>query len=414
MGANASGQLVTIATQLAAVPLFLHFWSVEDYGTWLLLSAIPSYLSLADVGVTSVAMNRMTMLSTRGEQSKSNVVFQTALSITVYTTLALLVLSTLIIWLADLKVLQGGAARHTLTLLALVALLNVAMGLIDAVFRASDEFALGTWLISGARMVEWLGGVLGLLIAGSMLSVAAGLFFARAATLVCCVVIASRRFRNFHWGLGAVDVAEMRLMLPKSIAFLSFPLGNAILLQGSSILVGSLFGPATLALFNTYRTLSRVPLQLLATVNRTLWPEISRLFAVGNLQMLRRLRNKGTTLAVGLCVLAAAIMLVGTDPILEKWTGGRIHSDRILLGAFLVISLASCLWQLDQVLLSSTNSHTQLSVWYLLVAIGCLPLAALSQYAGGLFTVLAALMLFEVVMALVSRRMVASSMGLHI
>ena len=40
--ATGFGQAVTVLTQLAGVPLFLHYWGVEKYGQWLVLSAIPS------------------------------------------------------------------------------------------------------------------------------------------------------------------------------------------------------------------------------------------------------------------------------------------------------------------------------------------------------------------------------------
>ena len=47
-GANALGPVVTAIIQLGSVPIFLHAWGAAKYGDWLLLSAIPSYLSLSD------------------------------------------------------------------------------------------------------------------------------------------------------------------------------------------------------------------------------------------------------------------------------------------------------------------------------------------------------------------------------
>lgn len=43
-------QLVTLAAQLVLVPFFLHAWGTGRYADWLVLTGIPSMLSLLDLG----------------------------------------------------------------------------------------------------------------------------------------------------------------------------------------------------------------------------------------------------------------------------------------------------------------------------------------------------------------------------
>jgi len=62
--------------QLVGVPIFLHFWSVPLYGNWIVLSAIPSYLSFSSVGFGSVAGNEMTMRVARADRAGALRVFQ--------------------------------------------------------------------------------------------------------------------------------------------------------------------------------------------------------------------------------------------------------------------------------------------------------------------------------------------------
>jgi len=65
MGANSFGMAITIGIQLISLPLFLHYWNTSTYGVWLMLSAIPAYLSMADVGMVTAAGNRMNMAADR-------------------------------------------------------------------------------------------------------------------------------------------------------------------------------------------------------------------------------------------------------------------------------------------------------------------------------------------------------------
>ena len=70
LGAGAFGQAVTVLVQLASIPLFLRYWGIERYGEWLILSAIPSYLALSDLGFGSAAANEMTMAAGAGNRDR--------------------------------------------------------------------------------------------------------------------------------------------------------------------------------------------------------------------------------------------------------------------------------------------------------------------------------------------------------
>jgi hypothetical protein len=49
VGANVFSQVVSIFIQLVSLPVFLQYWDTSTYGSWLLLSAMPAYLSLSDL-----------------------------------------------------------------------------------------------------------------------------------------------------------------------------------------------------------------------------------------------------------------------------------------------------------------------------------------------------------------------------
>ena len=76
VSAQAYGQLVTIAVQLALVPLLLHAWGTRVYGSWLLLSAIPFYLTFSDFGFTFIAKNELVMAVAAGRREAALRTFQ--------------------------------------------------------------------------------------------------------------------------------------------------------------------------------------------------------------------------------------------------------------------------------------------------------------------------------------------------
>ncbi len=75
-GAMALFPVVTAIMQIVSVPVFLHFWGAKLYGEWLILSAIPTYLILSDMGFGSVAGNDMTMRVAAGDRESALETFQ--------------------------------------------------------------------------------------------------------------------------------------------------------------------------------------------------------------------------------------------------------------------------------------------------------------------------------------------------
>src|SRR5665213_657107 len=62
--------------QLIQVPFFLHFWAEPVYGNWIILNAIPNYLSFSNIGFGTVAGNEMTMAVARDDRASALRVFQ--------------------------------------------------------------------------------------------------------------------------------------------------------------------------------------------------------------------------------------------------------------------------------------------------------------------------------------------------
>lgn len=404
LGANFFGQGVTILIQLLSVPIFLHYWDPATYGEWLMLSAVPAYFSMADVGLVAVAANKMTMLTARGEHAASNRVFQSALVMTIMLISTFAIVAIAATLLIKVDVLAGTGRKMALLMLIGVAFANVFSGLFDAVFRAAGKYALGTYALNFARMLESLLG-LGFLVLGyGFAGVAFGFLLGRLLASLGIWVYSAQTFKDFVWRSADAQRDEIKSLIRPAIAFMAFPAGNAISIQGMSLLVGSLFGPAFLAVFNTYRTLSRVLVQLITTVSRSVWPEISRLYGAGEYAKIRRLSRFGT-LGVGVAsVLMAVLLYVFAEWILLKWTHGKIGFDPALFTLFLAATVATAFWQLAMVVTMATNTHERLSWFYLGASVAVIAIATTLSGPVGAYASAWALLIFEIVMFCASHK----------
>lgn len=368
MGANAYGQAVTILIQLASLPIFLSRWDLTTYGIWLTLSAIPSYLSIADVGMVTVASNRMSMLIGGNNPERANRVFQSAQIFVLSSCLLVAIITLPLIAFAPLKTLSDSGARIALSALVICVLLSMVGGLSGAVFKATQRYAIGTGLDVTARLLEWIAAMAGLLFYGTFEAVALGMLLVRVGALFTIAYLSTRAQSEFSWGGQAATTHEIREMIKPSLGFMVFPVGNALSIQGFTLLTAHLLGPATVAIFNTYRTLARLAIQVTSILSHALWPEFSRLFGAKNYDKLKTIFYRATLLGIcGAVILSVSIYAAGPI-LLQLWTHGKIEFLPYAMGMLLLYAAVGGSWHVPRVLLMSTNNHTRLGFIYLIVS----------------------------------------------
>jgi len=384
MGANSVGMAITIGTQLASLPLFLAVWDTRTYGVWLMISALPAYLSMADVGMVTAAGNRMTMAMGAGNAALANRVFQSAQGfvLCVCGALALLVLPGIwwSAWPAD------ATTDQRLALMALVAgvLVSFLGGLSEQLFKATHRYAQGALLGNATRLAEWAGWMLGLLLSGSFTAVALGGLLCRIAGTLLSMQVARHGSHGLAWGLADAAPAVVRQMVRPAAAFMAFPLANALSLQGVTLLVGALLGPVAVAVLNTYRTLARTAVQATAILSHALWPEFARLFGQGALASLRQLVGRSAWWGVAQSLLLSAALFALAPWLLRAWTHGEIGFEPWVFGLLMAYAAVAGLCHVPRVLLMSINRHGPLAVWSLLASALCVALVWLLNEPMGL------------------------------
>lgn len=364
-GANAFGQAVSIIIQLFSFPLFLLHWDASTYGTWLMLSAIPSYLCMADAGMVQVAGNKMTMAMGRSDIEDANRIFQSAqlFMMIVCGSLAVLLLP-LILWI-PLPGFVSTDERVALAALVSAVLLAFFGGLSEAVFKATGRYPIGTLLGESVRLGEWAGCILGLLLFGNFAGVAICGLLARACGTGFCIFLAQWGANGLLWGTGRASKSEILKTIRPAVSFMAFPLANALSFQGVTLLVGALTGPAAVAVLNGYRTIARIAVQLTGMFSHALWPEFARLFGQGGAAAVQSLYRRSALLGA-ITALSLSLLLYFVSPaLLQVWTHGRIEFVPSLMQWMLAYAAIGGIWHVPRTLLLSTNQHIGLAGWSL-------------------------------------------------
>ena len=382
LGANAFGQLVTVIVQLAGVPVLLYAWGAQLYGEWLILFAIPAYLSMTDLGFTQSACNEMTARVARGDCAGAVAVFQ-SIGVLVYVigVLGLLFTTAVVPWLPladwlNFQAMDAGTAQWVLWLLAAQVLVTLPDGVTHAGFRAAGEYALHFCLHSIVRLLQFVGICITALAGGGPLAAAAVFLGVRALATAAFALLVVRRHRWLRHGTAHARRTELRRLLNPAMANMAIPLAQALNIQGMVLVVGALLGPLAVVVFSTLRTLTRLAMQMVMIVAKATEPELAAAHGTGNRYLLRRLFMHALRGGLWLALLAAGGLALFGGRVLELWTNGRVAMDAALFGWLLASAVASVLWFAALTVLKAANCHLRAASVYVLASAAAVGLAA--------------------------------------
>jgi O-antigen/teichoic acid export membrane protein len=397
-------RLASTVIQFIQVPVLLHFWSVPLYGEWLILNSIPTYLAFSNSGFGTAAGNEMTMIVAGDDRQGALGVFQSCLwLIASLCSTATLLFCGALYFLPAARILKirhisDADTKWIIFYLAISVLLGQLEQLLQSAYRSVGRYSYGGLVKSAMAIAAF---------SCTMLSVVSG-HGARTTALVYAVANCTGTFflalltkHDIPWiefGWKHARFSEVRRLARPAIAFMGFPVGNALNLQGTLLVVSYVLGPISVVVFSTARTISRGALQMVQMVNSTFEPELSISFGARKIDLTRTLHRRSCQLALIIAiVIVAGVMTVGPY-VLHSWTGGHVPPSRGLLSILLLVVVIYSLWSTSSAVLTSTNQHQTLSLVYLVAtSLTCIACYFFTLWKG-LYGAAAALLISELAM----------------
>lgn len=372
-GAQVYGQGVQMFIRLAEVPLLLSFWSPELYGEWLILSAIPAYLSMGDIGFSTTAAREMTMLNSANDKEGTLRVFQSTwilllmLSGFIFAGMVFFVyLAPLDNWLG-LQQISSVSLRIIILVLAVDVLLGFQAGLLNGSLWAVGRYPLGIGLSATMQLLGFLGLALGLVIKNAPVSAAFGYLVGKSISFFILLIAQKRNISWLSYGFRYAKLEEIRRLAAPSFASLAFPLGNAFNIQGLRMIIGITLGPTAVAVFVPLRTLANFAMQPRRIVNQLLQPELGLAYGSQNKELFKKLVLRACQLSFWSSTSIALILGISGEQILSRWTVGKIPMHWPLYLFLLLSVIINSLWYTALMVPYATNRHAPIALLYFVI-----------------------------------------------
>ena len=372
LSASSYSVAVYFLGQMALTPLLLWLWGRETYAHWLVLSTIPAYFGFSDAGIANSFGNALAMAVEQrrwdeaGRMVRSVWLWQFLLWGAVFGAfLALLAFLPVRSWLA-LSAVSPVTFTTTAILLAIYALWSLQNGYYMAVFRAGGAFARFVRVSGHIRIGEVVALAAAIAAGGGLVAAAAAMVVVRLAFTVWCHLQQSRLLPEVEVKRGPAAWGEFTALLPAGLGFLGFPVGNALINQGTTVLVNHLGGPVAVVALNVGRQVARVFLQGVSVLFQSIHPEISVAFARHDFARMARLQAKALTpILWGAPVFCLGLAIAGPWAI-GLWTHQQVILSRGAAAAFGLEACMAGLGNAAMLLGWATSRHLGLCISYLL------------------------------------------------
>ena len=363
-----------IGVRILQVPLLLSALGQDGYGRWLVISIIPAWLTLLNMGVGTVSGSSLVMEITSGNLENARKTYANAMSLTLRIIALAVPLLSMVIFIFPLFLLDGMAdslrteATLALLFLCLAVLITFISDIHATRLRAAGKADLAAFLLGGQLWLE-----LGLIILA--INHSTGLHWLGAANLISTLlyalatwVLSRSKLPAVHYISGLSDRSGRIALLKKGSIYQSFPVGHAIMLQGQILVVHQTMGAGSVAVFSTARTLVRLISQGLEMVNHSVWPEMSRLFGLHDLKAAARLHRTSVLSALFLSIAGALLLWIFGPWLYAMWTHHVMVIDQQLLIPLLITIPVGSIWYTSSMVALSCNRYEGLAKRFLMAS----------------------------------------------
>jgi len=371
--ANFSSVGVQLFNQIVLVPFYLTLWNVNLYSDWIILTALVSFFSVSDIGLNNVSINRFVIKYSEGNRNECTQLLTNNFVLIFLIALLSIVGSLIYINIVDIVKSLGlhSVSRSEANYIFIILLMKIFLGFLSSIFggiyNATQNTHKAILITNISILAEVLVIIITLVFHYSVIALVT-FYIIPKIILFIYFLLDSQRYFKFSFRIRNYNYKLLKEVMVPSVSFMSFPLGNAIIYQGFSIVINKFFGANSLVLFNTTRTMANFIKTLLSTIQNSVWPEYSIAFGKNDISRMRNIHRKAFIVATSISIALSLFLLTFGNLIYKIWTHGKISFNFELMIAFLIIVFFQSVWGSSSVTLMATNKHSKLGIIYLILS----------------------------------------------
>ena len=343
---------------LILVPLYVKYLTIEEYGIWLMILSITSFLYLTNFGIAQVVTNAVAKDISADRVDYYNKVASSGFFLLLKITSIVLVILILLYLLIDNVFSEmSESMRIPLAITILSILITFPFQVYRNVLRGLNLIHLEQIsLIIFGNLIRYIGIIFSLLSGFKLVALA--LIFSITSFLPSfgAGVFLKKIIPKFSISRQYIDLEYTKSMIKPGSHFFILMVSSSFLFGINTLVIGSVMGPSFVPPY-------AIPMQIMVLIMSTIglastnkMPIITGLFKAKEFYKLRGLYNDLIFFSFLIAFIAIINLIFFGETIIVIWAGPSIFYGNDLLYLMLVFLLASALrWPSDSFLYASEN-----------------------------------------------------------
>jgi len=322
---------LSISISLLLVPLTLNYLTVYEFGVWLTLSSIFTWINYFDIGLGNGLRNRLTESIAAGDKKLGQIYISTTFfilsSIITIVFLLFIALQPYLNWAEILNVdpLKVTDLNRVIILSFAFFCINFLFKIIGIVYSAAQKPAI-------TDLITLLGSFLSLIFIfiltkttdGTLMNVA--LVFSAAPTLILFVaypITFYGRFRDFKPKISAVKPYYAKDLMNLGMQFFILQISSLIIFGTSNIIISRILGPEEVAPYNIAFKYFSIATMVFNIIITPMWSASTDAFAKDDLLWIKKSMKVMLKVSI-LSSVGVAILILSANTAYRLWIGTTI------------------------------------------------------------------------------------------
>lgn len=341
-----------IIVSLLLIPMTINYVSPVQYGVWLTISSIVSWMTFFDVGMALGLRNNLTKALASNHLHEANTfVSTTYVVLAIISCIIFLIfypLSFYVNWNEFLNVpvnIQDNL--HTIiTLVVGFFCIQFVVQVINQILIASQSASISSVLVLlGQTAVLISIYLVKQFIPGNLLILTIILAGTPILIYICSsLYLYSKSFRFLTPSLKGVNLSAAKTIVNLGGKFFLVQVSSMIIFQTDNIVITKILGPETVTTFNISYKLFSILTSVTIIIVTPLWAAFTDAYARNDMNWIRATLRKIRFIWL-LLSLAALAILIFSKPIYKVWLGDKIHIPG-LLSVAMFFYIIVFMWQL--------------------------------------------------------------------
>ena len=319
-----------ILISLLLVPLTLGYLNPYEYGIWITLNSILTWINYFDIGLGNGLRNKLTEALAIKDYNMAQMYVSTALVLLFFIALILyalfLILSSFISWYDILNVESSIRNLDTIVMIVMFCMcICFVLRIIGTIFLSYQNTWVNDFLTFAGSLLAfvWIY-ILTCTSEGSLMKVA--IAFSLSPVIVYLIAFPITFFK-FHKEIRpcikAVKLKYANSLVGLGIQFFALQLSCLVIYATSNFIISKLFSPAEVTPYNIAFKYCNLIVMGFSIIISPLWSAITDAYVRKDIKWIILNMNKMIKIW-GLCCLALLLMVLVSQPIFHLWIGYEV------------------------------------------------------------------------------------------